>query len=161
MDIISYLVEICLPRQHFFTFFGSALDLPLNMKILLFYPNFNKLQTMKIQETVRFEWVALHYGQNSRYWSIFATLRTHLEVYSVLVRNAEGDARKKLEDSTSKTLRRGVPKTLEVWLHDYKLLKKAFDSPSCHIGLLDPLTVFSFGRYRPDSVGAVDSHTTI
>jgi len=24
-------------------FFGSALDLPLNMKILLFYPNFNKI----------------------------------------------------------------------------------------------------------------------
>jgi len=50
---------------------------------------------MKISEnSVRFESVALHYGQNSRYSSIFATLRTHLDVYSVLGRNSEVDARK-------------------------------------------------------------------
>jgi len=59
----------------------------------------------------------------------------------------------------TKTLIRGVRKTLEVWLDAYKLLKKASDSRSCDIGLLVPLTVISCGRNRPASVCAVDSHT--
>ena len=74
-------------------FLGSALDVLLNMKILL-YPNFNKIPNHENSgNSVRFESIALHYGQDSRYSSIFVTLRTHLDVYSVLGRNSEGDAR--------------------------------------------------------------------
>jgi len=75
-------------------FFGSALGIPLNMKIPSFYPNFNKIPNHENSgNSVRFESVVLHYGQKLGYWSIFATLRTHLEVYSVLERNSERDAR--------------------------------------------------------------------
>jgi len=74
-------------------FLGSALGLPLNMKILSFYLNFNKIPNHDNSgNSVRFESVVLHYGQKLGYWSIFTTLRTHLELYSVLERNSEGDA---------------------------------------------------------------------
>jgi len=54
-------------------------------------------------------------------------------------------------------MRLGVPKKQWKfdWLDDYKLLKKASVSSSCDIGLLVPLTLFSSGQYRSDSVGAV------
>ena len=82
MAFTSCLVVICLPIMHFFMFLGSALDVPLNMKILSFYPNFNKIPNHEnSRNSGHFVSVALHYRQKTGYWSIFATLRTHVEVY--------------------------------------------------------------------------------
>ena len=92
MAFISYLIVICLARLYFFMFLGSALDVHLNMKIVIF-PNFNKIpEHVNSGNSVRFESFVLQTNVRTEDGLIVDfrnSLRTRLEAHSVLKKNSE------------------------------------------------------------------------
>ena len=79
-------------------FLGLALGLHLNMKIVPFIPNFNKIPKHENSgNSVRFESFVLQTNVRTEDELLVGfrnSLRTRLEAHSVLEKNSEGDARK-------------------------------------------------------------------
>ena len=138
VDGFYFLSCSCLPILHLFMFLGSALDVPLNMKIPSFYPDFDKIPNHENSGNCPF-WVGraplqTEDGPLVDFRKSANALRSVLLCWEEIL--------KEMPESRWRTTwtRRWEfmfkKHWIFAWLNDYKLLKKAYDSHSCDTGLL-------------------------